>query len=438
MSTSTTGRRAVKVLALSAAAAIVLASCSDDGSDAAPASSDDPVTITFVGADPATAFQPVIDAFEAENENITVEYQNVPFDQFNNVVQQRVGAQDPSIDVMYVDPSAIAGHVQRGWLEDLSEFQAEAEENSLEAAVGASSYEDKLYALPMWTSSQYLYYNTALLEAAGVEPPSGDPAERWTWEQVLDAAGKAQAAGAEWGLLFDQTDRYYQLQALPESAGGGSGAAGDDLLTPDVTNEGWVKAMTWYGDLFEQGYAPRGVTTDQMNVLFSSGEAAFFVGGPWSVAGFAEAETPFDFGIAPHPYFEGGTPAMPTDSWSLGVSTASDAKEAAKEFVRFASLDPEGNAATIEEILIPPTNQGAFEAYIERLDATKPPATTGMGALTLAELENATIHRPSTVGYTQLEEIMGRAFADIRNGEDVESTLEGAQQELESAWARLS
>lgn len=422
--------RSPRITALAAAAATVLAltACSgDDDSDTA---------ITFVGADPAEAFAPLIEAFEAEHPEYSVEYQTIPFDQYNNVIQQRVGSQDPSIDVLLVDAGAAASMASRGWLADLSELREEAEASSIQAAVDQSVWDDKLWALPFWTSAQYLYYNTGLLEAADVETPSAD-GERWTWEQLTEAAALAQDAGAEWGLLFDQTDRYYQLQPLAESLGGGSGATGEELLTADVTNDGWQQAMDWYASLFADGLAPRGVATDQMNVLFASGESAFFVGGPWSVEPISNGEPPIDYGVAPVPTFEDGTPAMSTGSWSIGVSSATDAPEAATAFAEFASLDSVGNAAAVEEIVIPPTNTDAFDAYIARLDESDAPNTEGMGDLTLRELQDAAVSRPNTVGFTQMQDVLDRAFADIRNGEPVAETLAAAETELQGLWDRL-
>lgn len=418
----------ITALALAAATAGALTACSDgDEGDSA---------ITFVGADPAEAFAPLIDAFEAEHPEYDVEYQTIPFDQYNNVIQQRVGSQDPSIDVLLVDAGTAASMASRGWLADLSDAREEAEATSVQASVDQSVWDDRLWALPLWTSAQYLYYNTELLDAAGVEPPTAD-GERWTWDQVTEAAAAAQAAGSEWGLLFDQTDRYYQLQPLAESLGGGSGATGDDALTADVTNDGWQQAMQWYADLFADGLAPRGVATDQMNVLFASGDAPFFIGGPWSVEPISQGEPPIDYGVAPVPMFEGGTPAMSTGSWSIGVSSATDVPEAATAFAEFASLDPAGNAAAVEEIIIPPTNTEAFDDYIGRLDDSDAPNTEGMGDLTLRELQDAAVSRPGTVGFTQMQDVLDRAFADIRNGEPVAETLAAAEEELQGLWDRL-
>lgn len=429
------------VTLLGVVSALSLAACSSGGKEVSSgesgAADGSKTSITFVGADPETAFTPLIEAFEAKHPDIDVAYENIPFDQYNNVIQQRVGAGDASIDVLLVDAGAAGAMASKGWLTDLSELKSDVEETSVGDGVAANSWDGKMWALPMWTSAQYLYYNKALLQAAGVEAPSMQSDQRWTWEQTVDAAKKAQAAGAEWGLLFDQTDRYYQLQPLAESAGGGSGATGDDLLTADITNAGWIKAMTWYGSLFEDGVAPRGIATDQMSVLFASGKSAFFVGGPWSTTPISEAEPMIDWGVAPNPMFEGGTPAMSTGSWSIGVSASSDAAEAAIEFAKFASLDLEGNTAATAAILIPPTNTDAFDTYVTRLDESVAPNSAGMGALMLSELESAAVNRPNTIGFTQMQDVLGRAFADIRNGEPVESTLDEAQTELQRLWDRL-
>lgn len=58
------------------------------------------------------------------------------------------------------------------------------------AAQDAASFRGKLYSAPFASSSQVLFYNRALFKAAGVEPPTLDVQNRWTWERVVDAARK--------------------------------------------------------------------------------------------------------------------------------------------------------------------------------------------------------------------------------------------------------
>src|SRR5690625_4575609 len=100
-------KKTTLVIAFAALTAISMALTGCNSSNGSTAT-DGTTEITFIGADPAEAFAPLIAAFEDENPDITVNYQNVPFDQYNNVVQQRVGSKDASIDVLLVDAGAVA------------------------------------------------------------------------------------------------------------------------------------------------------------------------------------------------------------------------------------------------------------------------------------------------------------------------------------------
>lgn len=425
--------RSMRIRAAACAVAVLtLVACGGDGEGTAD---DGPVTLQFIHPEVKGSFEPLIKAYEAEHPDVTIETANVPFDQLQSTLQSRLGQGDTSIDVYTVDPSRIPGIVAREQLLDISDLRDEAEKATVPGSLAPNIVDDKLWSLPIWTSEQFLYYNPDLLAEGGVTPPSEDSAQRWTWEQVVEAAAQARAAGAEHGLLIEQINRYYQLQVLPESLGGGPGLSGDDLLTPDLTNDGWVDAMTWYQGIHEQGIAPRGIAPDQMGPLFQEGKAAFYVGGPWVIPGWKEAGA--SFGIAAHPYFEGGDPVTPTDSWSWGINPNSENVEEAKEFLRWAALTTEGNLATIEKIFIPPTNAEAFDEYVTRLDASVPGVTDGAGDLMLDELENTAIHRPGSLGYIQFEEMMVNVFEDIRNGSDVEDRLATAEDELATAFSRL-
>jgi multiple sugar transport system substrate-binding protein len=254
-----------------------------------------------------------------------------------------------------------------------------------------------------------------------------------TWEAVAADGQKAQAAGAEWGMIFDQIDRYYQLQPLAESAGGGPGLTGDDMLEPDVTNEGWVRAFEWYASLFESGVAPRGIDPEQTATLFAEGNTAFFAGGPWNAATFDEAG--LEYGVAPFPIFEGGEPASSTDSWSMGISPFSEQQDAAREFVRYVTVDPTGAWEASSNNI--PVQEEAFQRYLdERRGAGE--TSAAIAAIIEHELENNAVSRPKTVGWVEFETIMNEAFADIRNGSDPAERFQQSEEEITSAFAKYS
>ena len=427
-------RRVTAVVAL-AASSLVLAAC---GTADDPPSSDpttevvEPVTLTFVNAQDPGTFDEVIASFERDNPGITIEQEVVPFDDLNSTVQARLSQEDGSIDLYDVDAPRLAAFAARGYLEDISDLAAEAEGVIDATALETGTFEGVHYALPRWTSSQLLFFNADLLTAAGVDLPSSDPAEPLTWEELTDQAELAQAAGAEWGMTFDQVNRYYQLQPLPESLGGGPGVSGDDMLTPDVTNAGWVEAFTWYGSTFESGVAPRGIGPQQTPQLFAAGDVAFFVGGPWNVRSFADAEG-LNYGVAPFPTFAEGEGASSTGSWMTGVSPFSDNLEAAKKFLAYMTIDTTGAVEVTSNNI--PVHLEAQETYLASL-GSEGEVFAQMAAIIQYELANNAAPRPTTVGYVEFETEMNKAFEDIANGTDAAERLEQAAAELDRQFAK--
>lgn len=394
------------------------------------------VTINFLNSERPDVYAPVIAEFERRNPGIKVRDQSVPFEQLNAQVQARVGAGDSSVDVYGVDEPRVPALATRRLLVDLGALQGQLAAAAMPQAVAATSYGGKLYALPEWSSTQVLFYNRDLLAKAGIEPPSSDPAKRMTWDALLAAAKKAQAAGAKWGFGFDQVDRYYQLQPLFESSGAGPGLTGEKLLTAAVNSPKWIETMQWYGDLYKSGLAPRGITPQQMPDLFQSGQVAFFVGGPWNFRPFGAAAS-LRFGIAPHPFFAGGKPVTPTDSWAVGISPHSGHQAEATKFATFMTIDPAGDLLTTAQNPLPPANKAAFQQHIEQAIKAGGPSTEPYRQLLDYELTHTAVSRPRTVGYVLFEEIMNKAFSDVRNGEAAQPALDRAEGQLKTAFSRL-
>lgn len=422
-------------VAVAVATVVGVSGCASTGGGGGDADSG---TITLLMADPQKNVQPALDAFAKEYPNITVEYEYVPFDQYNNLIEQRVGSGDDSVDVYAVDSGAVGALANKGYLVDLTDDFADlVASDSLPATKDANTFDGKLWSVPLWTSMQFLYYNKDLLDAAGIPYPSQDLAQAATYQELAENGKKAQAAGATWGLLFDQINRYYQLQPLVESAGGGSGVTGDDLLTADINNDGWVSAMDWYSSLFEDGISPRGVATEQMPALFATGQATYIVSGPWQI-GVNKGETPaVNYGVAANPIWEGGQGAMSTGSWNLGINPATDNLEASKTLVKFLGLTKTGNSAAAAATGTSPTFNDSFDEFLGGLDARDGEHTAGLAQLTSDQLNNIAVNRPNSPGFTQMADVTGRAFEDIRNGQDVKATLDTAQTELQGLWDRL-
>jgi multiple sugar transport system substrate-binding protein len=397
---------------------------------AASARPSETTTLTFLNAQDPGTFDKVIAGFQKANPTIRIKLQTLPFDAMNAAVLSRLGQKDASIDVYEVDEPRVAAFATRGLLLPLPDLAQQARGKVDPNALKITTFQGKQYTMPRWTSTQLLYYNKDLLKKAGIPAPSSAPTRPMTWEQVVAAGKKAQQAGAQWGFTFDQVDRYYQLEPLAASAGGGTGLSGTGNLTPSVTNAGWVKAYNWYASTFTSKVSPRAVTPAETAALFGAGKVAFFAGGPWNAPTFDKAKV--NYGVAAYPYFAGGKKASSTDSWSVGISPFSKNQDAAKKFVAYMTVNPTG--AWLASSRNIPVQKQAFAKYLKVMGTGA--RGKQLGAIMKNELAHNTVHRPQSVGFVDFETIMNKAFSDIRNGSAPAARLKQASQELDRALAK--
>jgi len=408
------------------------------------------------GAWPASV-KKVIAAFEAENPDITVELDNYPFRQLFETIEVRMKAQDSDVDLISVDVPLVASYTVRGYLAPLDDYftKQEIEKTWVKPSWQAGMYKGSFMAAPQNSSSQFFYINRKIFQQSNVTPPKAiEPGketnydqiasiakdERWTWDQVVDAAKKltkdTKGDGKIdiWGFEFDQVSRLYQLQCLGESLG-------SSLVSPDglkaegyLNSDQWIKAAQWYSDLFNKWkVSPKNVSPAESPNLFASGKVAMFVGGEWNVPRFQEAGV--DFAIAPFPYFKEGRPVTGTGSWHVGIAKGSSHKAEAAKFVKFLTEQEQGSKIWFEA-------QGQLPATQELLTAIENAEKyrsfpNDAYLLGVYEARNSAVFRPVTPGYLQLEDIFFSTFEDVRNGVDPKQALDGAAQRVDRFLAQF-
>ncbi|HLS01399.1 MAG TPA: sugar ABC transporter substrate-binding protein, partial [Beutenbergiaceae bacterium] len=390
------------------------------------------VELNFVATFPEEAVAPTVEAWNEENPDVKVSYDPMPFNDLNEVIRARVGSGDATPDVYAADQPRMSALVDGDLLLDVSEDFPDADDLFDPSTVEASTVDGKLYAAPVNTSMVVLYYNKDLLDEAGLDFPSKNPDERMTWEELRDNAEQAQDSGAEWGFELFRVSQYFQMQPLPESKGGGNGLEidGDDVQ-PDLLTDGWIDSMQFFQDLHEDGIAPRGVAVEEVPELFASGQLAYFLGTTAHHDEWAYDLDEVDYGIAPHPYFEGGEEVTPTGAWSLGINPSSQYQDEAREFIRFVTATAEGSEAWADGVGNIPANVETQGVYFEKdIYSGDEQDDFSTAELIDYELNNTARNRPRIVNYIEFETIMGDAFEDIRNGQSVEDTLQNAQDQL--------
>ena len=403
-----------------------------------PSLAQDATTITWLTLD--WPVDDVIAEFEAQNPDIHVEAEQVGFNDLFAQIQVRLGARSSVPDVISVDVPLVSAYAFRNWLLPLDPvFTGDEVEDWLPAAVDAGSFEGTLYAAPVSTSTQLLFYNSGCYERAGLMPPGAD--DRLTWEEIADIAQQmtfdddGDGTPDVWGFIWEQMVRIYQLQVLPESLGGA--AIGEDGLTVDgvINSQEWIDAFTYYYDMFNVlNVAPQGEEFWPADI-FETGNICMFVGGPWNIPRFANnADLEIEWGVSRHPYFADGVPATPTGSWHIGVNANTENRDAATRFVHWLSTgegaekwwrDGSGDFPAQQSVLALFATEAEFDAL-------------PMSYLRTAADEATVNPRPRavTVGFLEYEQILQNTFQDIRNGADVAESLNLAVQRIESEMAK--
>lgn len=374
----------------------------------------------------------VIPLFEAENPDIKIEYEQIEFRDFFPQIQIRFGAGSETPDIINVDVPLVSGYGVRDWLLPLDDaFTAEERADWLPAANEAAQFQGKLLAPPQQTSTQLLFLNLDMFEAAGIDPPGVD--DRLTWEELADIAMQLvvdedkDGTPEVWGFQWEQITRIYQLQPMPMSLGGEM--LGPDQLTVDgyINSQPWVDAFTYYWKAYnEWKFAPQG-DVDTARELFQNGDVAMFVGGPWNIQRINEADVGFDWSVSRHPYFEGGVVVTPTGSWHIGVNINTQHPEAATRFVHWLTTGAGAEAWY--------RASGEFPAQksVLALVYEDPAYQEGKMVYYKVAANEATVNpqpRPLTPGYLEYEEILDDAFSDIRNGTDVLEALNTAVERI--------
>jgi len=394
------------------ASALLLAGC-------APAEDSGPVTITytnFISNDGNEEnLQKIVDAFEEENPDISVEVTTLPYGDYGTALQTDLAAGTVS-DVFDIEYSNYAFYQANGVLAPLEVAAPDAYRPSL---LEAYSTDGVSYALPSSFSTVVLYYNADLFDAAGLEYPTSD----WTWadEEAAALAITDQAAGV-WGS-HQPVSFYEYYKVLAQS--GGDFLNADGTAVAFNTPEG-LEAAEWLvgksGTVMptiEQGQG----TADFDTNLFKDGKLGMLHTGIWVFG--AVADVPFSWDIAVEP---GNTQqASAVFSNAVGVSATSEKIEAATKWAEFLT----SSTVMVDTRLdagweLPPiSDEDKLAVYLEKDNPANRQAV-------FDSLDSIALPPVVAVGQTEMQDIMGEELVEAQAGRKT------VQEALDSAESRIN
>jgi multiple sugar transport system substrate-binding protein len=237
---------------------------------------------------------------------------------------RRLGADDPSIDIIGMDVIWTGEFANAGWVEEWrGQLKQQVTDGVFANVIETASFEGKLYAAPFNTNTQLLWYRKDLVK----QPPR-------TWDEMIDVAERLGRDNA--GTIQIQANRYegYTVwaNALIESAGTQllSGPESVELAEGPT-----VRALETIGRYANSSTAPTGLSTsteDTARIAFESGESAFMTNYTFAYASASEEapEIAKKMGFARFPQVDADRPSKPPlGGFNLAVSEFSENKDVA-------------------------------------------------------------------------------------------------------------
>ena len=392
--------------ALFAASSIALAAASGANADT--------ITIATVNNGDMIRMQGLTDHFTALHPDIQVEWVTLEENVLRQNVTTDIAQGGGQYDVITIGQYEAPIWAQRGWLQSLDDLGADYNIDDLLPAMRAGlSHEGTLYASPFYGESSIVMYRTDLMAAAGLEMPAAP-----TWDFIRQAAEAMTDRDHDiYGICLRGKAGWGENMAFLTAMSNSFGARWFDMdWTPQFDSAAWANTLNFYLDLMEVA-GPPGASNNGFNenlALFQTGHcgmwidatvAASFVSNP------NDSQVAANVGYALAPDNGLGPRGNWLWAWALAVPTSSDASEAAKTFVAWATSSAYTALVAENEgwANVPPGTRTSLYQNAEYL-AAAPFAQTTLDSILSADPTHPTV---DPVPYTGVQFVAIPEFAGI-------------------------
>jgi multiple sugar transport system substrate-binding protein len=335
-----------------AATAVGLAACGDQNSSSAG------VTLRwFIFNEPSGAPQKIADRCSKQsNGRYTIKFEFLPAqaDQQREQLVRRLGAKDPTLDLLGLDVVWTGEFANARWITPVPASTAKVvSQNVFQSVLQTARFKNRLYTVPIWSNTQLLWYRKDLVPT----PPK-------TWDEMISMGEKL---GPAKGRVQVQANRYEGLVVLVnqliESAGTSFLSGPTTVKLDKAPTE---KALAILGRLSHSPIAAPNLTTsteDTARLGFEAGNSAFQINYPF-VYPSAKSNAPKIFkqmGAAQYPGVDAGQPSKPPIG-GINIGVSSYSKHKAEAFAATECLvKPENQLEVAKLGGLPPVRQDLYD-----------------------------------------------------------------------------
>ena len=369
------------------------------------------------------AIQQLLPQFEAAS-GITLRVESYFEDQLSQRLQIGLTSGTTQADAFMFRPLQEGKlFASNGWVEDLSEYVTRDAEWNWEdfqtATRSTVTFDDFLYGIPIVTEREMLYSRADIFEENGLEPPA-------TLEELEAIAAQLNNPDEEfYGVVIRgrRSPAVTQFSSFLYSFGGDwivDGQSGLD--SPEA-----LEAYTYYGNLL-RNYGPPGTVNmswPEALAIFQQGKAAMWIDADVFYANVIDSTQSVvadSVGFAPFPEGPAGANQYNVTSWALGMNAGSPNKDAAWEFIKWATSAPvvlelqqRGTPGARQSVWDSPEGLSGFPA--DYAEVVQLQSARGVG-----------YDRPTVIRVGEARDIVGAPIVTAIEGGDVEAAVREAHE----------
>jgi len=302
---------------------ILLSGCTSDGNTKKENEAAKKVTIevnTMYGGDEyGKAFYEAVKEWEKETGYKVSISSNTSDEAYKNriLMDFQTGAEP---DVLFyfngVDSNPLVANKRVISLDEIRSVYPEYAVNMKVGMMKPSSYDQKIYAVPVNGYWEALYVNLTVLNSLGLKVPD----ENTTWDEFMDMCDTIKQKGkTPIAASLAEIPHYWFEYCIYNHQTPQSHAVVPEFLVDNMA-QAWVEGLNDIKDMYEKGYFPENtlyVSDEESKAMFLSNEAAFLLEGSWYASTINERLNSANFVVTYVP----GTDTRKTTDIISGLST---------------------------------------------------------------------------------------------------------------------